>query len=219
MSIFKELSKYLEPTLAEVKKDCRNEYQPKNPLYAFKRMDEVVESGTEPVCIILGQDPYPQEGVATGLAFANKRGTPKSQSLCIIENSIIASYNHIKKEDFPTSPLPFDVTLESWINQGIMPLNSSLTVKTGCSGSHLLIWTKPMIHVIHTISVAYPKLCWIIFGSQAKLFEPCIQKESFIIHELHPAYYARQGFPTMPTDVWVCAYDYCKKTFNKEINW
>lgn len=213
MSVFKELIKTLEPTLKEIQKQCGTDYQPKNPFYAFQRMDEVVENGTEPVCIILGQDPYPQDGVATGLAFANKKDIT-SPSLRNIYLSLIGSSD--LKECSPSRP--FDASLEGWVKQGIMPLNSSLTVKTNCPGSHFSLWLEPMVNVITTISDRYPKLCWIMLGSQARMFEPCIKRESYILRDAHPAYYARQKV-SMPPYVWVKANKYCKETFNKEIDW
>lgn len=217
MSIFKELAEQARPILEKVRLDCGEDYQPKNPLYALESMDSLVNKGINPVCVLLGQDPYPQKNVATGLAFANRPsdGHPYiSPSLRIIEASILRL--SIKEERLGF--FMFDPTLNHWKDQGILLLNSSLTVRTGCSGSHTMLWAPTMINIVSTISRTYPKLCWIMFGSQARNFIPCLSKESYVLCEYHPSYYARNKIG-MPESVWEEARNYCKRTFDKEIHW
>ena len=83
--------------------------------------------------IILGQDPYPQRGVATGLAFANYNDKPQlSPSLDILMKEVEKNCN--------TIALDFDPTLESWASQGVLLLNSALTCRVGFPGSHAELW-------------------------------------------------------------------------------
>lgn len=201
-----------------------NNYQPKDPFYAFRLMDKYISEGVQPVCIILGQDPYPQKGVPTGIAFANRADWVASQggpspSLAVIIHSLRRLY--CEKEDKTLQDLDtrtFDVSLESWIKQGILPLNSALTVEPGKPGSHSLVWAKPMRDIIIRITKAYPDLCWIMLGSQATLYKSLIPSSSFVLFDNHPSWYARVN-TAMPTRVWREAEGYCKVHFNKEIHW
>ncbi|MCF0230145.1 MAG: hypothetical protein HUJ76_10715, partial [Parasporobacterium sp.] len=71
--------------------------------------------------IILGQDPYPQEGVATGIAFANENTVQElSPSLNIIKESVIDL-------NIPHNLITFAPDLLSWEKQGVLLLNSALT--------------------------------------------------------------------------------------------
>ena len=68
----------------------------------------------------VGQDPYPQKGVANGILFANKLKTLPEQlspSLKIIKNSLLEDLQ-ISEKDFN-----FDPTLESWVKQGILMIS------------------------------------------------------------------------------------------------
>lgn len=197
------------------------DYQPKNPFYAFQLMDKAIkENQTRPVCVILGQDPYPQKGAPTGIAFANsleyvdKNGI--SPSLSVIKKSLKQMF--FEDTGCLIYPKPFDTTLEHWIGQGILPINSALTVEPGKPGSHSLIWAKPMGEIITRITEEYPDLCWILLGSQAAVFRHFIPYTSLVLFDNHPSYYSRQG-KDMPVRVWREAKEYCMEHFGKEIHW
>ena len=108
--------------------------------------------------VILGQDPYPQKGIATGIAFANNivQDAPEimSQSLKVIRESVLSL---AKLEEFPT----FDPSLESWEKQGILLLNSSLTVHVDRPNSHKNTWKPAMEELVKNISEYNPKIFWI----------------------------------------------------------
>ena len=70
----------------------------------------------------LFQDPYPQKGVATGIAIGNhKNTTVLSPSLEVIKESAI-------NFEIPHNCINFDNSLEDWCKQGILLLNSALTL-------------------------------------------------------------------------------------------
>ena len=86
--------------------------------------------------IMLGQDPYPQKDVATGLLFGNQKGIAEelfSPSLRVIKESLSALKSFGPSQGF-------DPTLEPWAAQGILLLNSSLTVEMNKVGSHSTLW-------------------------------------------------------------------------------
>lgn len=137
------------------------------------------------VCII-AQDPYPQPGVATGIAFANKCDTQVlSPSLKIIKQSLNADDS-------------FDNTLISWVKQGVLMLNSALSCEEYKIGSHVEIWRPFITKLVENISIKRPDIIFVLFGSQAQYFSRYI-KNNPIILEKHPAYYARVGFPMSST--------------------
>jgi uracil-DNA glycosylase len=81
--------------------------------------------------IIIGQDPYPQRGLATGVAFEipeNKRMTP----------SLKAINEEISRTEGPASYK----SLKPLVDQGVLFLNSALTVRPDVPGSHTAIWRK-----------------------------------------------------------------------------
>ena len=90
--------------------------------------------------VIVGQDPYPQKGIATGIAFANYNNTLEkdlSPSLQIIKESVI---NYEVSHNLIT----FASELEEWEEQGVLLLNTALTCEINKPGSHSLLW-RPFI--------------------------------------------------------------------------
>ena len=136
--------------------------------------------------IFLSQDPYPQKGIATGVAFGNKQNTTElSPSLEVIKEAAI-------NYEIPHPPIEFDVTLESWAKQGILMLNSALTCEMNKVGSHVMLWRPFISKLLQNLSNSSPGLVYVLFGDQAQTFEPYINKNlSSIIKIHHPAYYAR----------------------------
>lgn len=148
--------------------------------------------------VILGQDPYPQKGVATGIAFANSTDTSEealSPSLKVLKNSII---------DFtiPHGIINFDNSLESWEEQGVLLLNSALTCQVGKPGSHTLIWRPFIESFLINLSKQIIGIVYVLMGNTAISFEHCINHQSnHIIKCKHPSYYARTH-TDMPSDIW-----------------
>lgn len=162
--------------------------------------------------VFIGQDPYPQRGVATGIVFANKEGTPEenySPSLKVIRNSI-------KNLENPNIVYTFNPTLENWAKQGILMLNASLTVEDSKVGSHTMMWRGFMTKLISNISKC-ENIIFVLFGSVAQTFIPYIHSGNYII-EKHPAYYARTNTP-MPSYVFTEINRRLKENGTSEINW
>lgn len=147
--------------------------------------------------IFLGQDPYPQKGVATGILFGNKKTTPNnrlSPSLEVIKNSVI-------NLEVPEYCINFDPTLESWAKQGILMLNSALTCEVNKIGSHVMIWRPFISKFIVEMSKNNPGLIYVLFGKQAQTFTPYINSRfNHIIEVDHPAYFARTN-TNMPKSI------------------
>lgn len=143
----------------------------------FKSL-ELVSKLSNVKVVILGQDPYYQKGQATGLAFALPLGVPPTVSLSAIMGSF---YN--KKLS-----LYADTTLESWAKQGVLLLNTALTVEENKPNSHALIWRPFIEEIIKAISENNNNVCFLLWGSNARSFEKYINKSKhFIYLEQHPA--------------------------------
>ena len=148
--------------------------------------------------VILGQDPYPQKDVATGLAFANSSNTPEdsySPSLEILRESII-DYT------IPHRTTIFDPSLEKWEEQGVLLLNSALTCQLGRVGSHNLLWRPFIKSLLTNLSKHTCGIVYILMGTEAQSFEFYINKQfNHIVRIRHPSYYARTK-TRMPSHIW-----------------
>lgn len=152
--------------------------------------------------VILGQDPYNNlknnEPVATGIAFANVKETCEdsySPSLNVLKESII---------DFtlPHGIINFDPSLEKWEEQGVLMLNTALTCLAGKAGSHTLVWIQFIRNLLANLSKQLTGIVYVLMGSNAEAFEPCINKQfNHILKTKHPAWYARTNTP-FPKDLW-----------------
>lgn len=162
--------------------------------------------------VFLGQDPYPQEGVATGILFGNSNDTPEdnlSPSLKVVKDSII---NQGVK-------CVFDNSLEDWAKQGILMINSALTVETNKIGSHSLIWRPFIADFLSRLSKQKKGIIYVLFGSQAQSFIPYINKTgNYIIQERHPAFFARTG-SKMPNKVFIETNNYLSIQGKPIIKW
>lgn len=90
--------------------------------------------------VILGQDPYYTPGAANGLAFAH------SENYYDIQPSLKNIIKELEHE-YNVLLVNFDTTLEHWAKQGVLLLNTALTVEQNKPGSHCLIW-KPFTEFV-----------------------------------------------------------------------
>lgn len=147
--------------------------------------------------IFIGQDPYPQRGVAQGVLFGNSSDTPEdklSPSLQVIKESVI-------NFEIPHNLITFDPTLESWAKQGILMINSALTTEVGKTGVHMMKWRPFMVAFLKQMSMINLGIIYVLFGSQAQILEPYINKNNYVLKIEHPAYFARTN-KKMPYHIW-----------------
>lgn len=139
--------------------------------------------------VMIGQDPYPQAGVATGILFGNSSDTPEdklSPSLQIIKEAVLDP-----SSSFGTGR--FDNSMESWVKQGILMINSALTVEVNNIGSHTMLWRSFISKLLKNLSEYSPGLIYVLYGAQAKTFRPYINGNNTVFEVPHPAYFARTG--------------------------
>ena len=165
--------------------------------------------------VMLGQDPYPQPNVATGLLFANSKGVSEenlSPSLKIIKEAAI-------NFEVPHNSIIFDQTLESWAKQGILLINTALTVEENKVGSHVSIWEPFMRALISNLSKRKTGIVYVLFGRQAENYRSLIDNRyNYILKEYHPAYYARI-VQKMPSKVFEEVKKIVEQVYKFNIKW
>lgn len=136
--------------------------------------------------VILGQDPYHTPGVANGLAFSTKNKTiPPS-----LKNIFLEIHEDIG------IPIPWHGDLTHWSEQGVLLLNSILTVQEGIPLSHeSLGWEKFTDKVIEKVS-DQGNIVFMLWGSKAQEKKEIINRcDNLILTTTHPSpYSAKYGF-------------------------
>ena len=128
---------------------------------------------------ILGQDPYPQPGVATGRAFevGNLQSWTQSFQNSSLKNILraiykaytgeVILYNQLKTLFYTEFPvLPPGKLFEHWENQGVLLLNTSFTCVPGKPGSHKKLWEEFSGRLVNFISENVPYVTWFIWGDR-----------------------------------------------------
>ena len=128
--------------------------------------------------VIVGQDPYPQLGVADGIAFS-----------CSIKGKAEKSLQYILKalEDEDGS-----VDLRRWSNQGVLLINTAFTCEINKIGSHYGIWKSFTEHVFDNINRHNPDTIFILMGKKAEAWQTLLPNCK-IIKCSHPASAAYRG--------------------------
>jgi uracil-DNA glycosylase len=137
--------------------------------------------------VIIGQDPYHGPGQANGLCFSVGSSVKKPPSLVNIFKELQSDLG---------IPVPQTGGLEAWADQGVLLLNSTLTVRAGIAGSHQgKGWETFTDAVIRKISESKKGIVFLLWGRFAHTKEALIDKNShFILKAAHPSPLARGAF-------------------------
>jgi len=150
--------------------------------------------------VIIGQDPYPQNGHATGRSFERElsswNGVNESLQaiLCSIYYNVKLEYlefrdilNKIEQSEF--SLLPPNSLFKNWeTKNGVFLLNSSLTTKIGVKNAHKNIW-EPFTRILIKELSVNSEITWFLWGSEAKSLEGQIRSGN-VIKSDHPALFS-----------------------------
>lgn len=139
--------------------------------------------------IIIGQDPYHNAGEAMGLAFSVPNGIKIPPSLKNIFKEICDDLDC----DIFTSR---SSDLTSWANQGVLLLNTALTVEQNRPTSHSKIgWQIFTAGVIRTINAKFDHCVFMLWGNHAKNLASLIDpNRHMILKAAHPSPLARGAF-------------------------
>ena len=139
--------------------------------------------------VFLGLDPYIRKDQATGLSF----GVELSENMMKVPPSLKTIIKELES-DLDTLCLEFDYSLEGWAKQGVLMLNTSLTVVEGQTNSHLQMWQPFTLEVIDAINDMNQNVIFILLGNTAQSYEKYLDPESTrIIKAPHPAAEAYAG--------------------------
>ncbi|KYG60256.1 uracil-DNA glycosylase [Planococcus maritimus] len=138
--------------------------------------------------VILGQDPYHGENQAHGLSFSVQPGIAHPPSLRNIFKELESDIG---------CPKPVDGTLTKWADQGVLMLNTVLTVRQGQAHSHQKKgWESFTDEVIRKLSAREEPVIFILWGKPAQMKKRLIDTERHAIIEApHPSpLSAHRGF-------------------------
>ncbi|HWV10338.1 uracil-DNA glycosylase [Pseudomonas sp.] len=138
--------------------------------------------------VIIGQDPYHGPGQAHGLCFSVQPGVATPPSLVNI-------YKELKRDlNIDIAPHGY---LQSWAEQGVLLLNTSLTVERANAGSHAgKGWQFFTDKVIEVVSQHQSRLVFLLWGSHAQSKEKLIDtSKHLVLKSPHPSpLSAHRGF-------------------------
>ena len=130
--------------------------------------------------VILGQDPYHGPGQAHGLCFSVQAGVP-------VPPSLVNIYKELKRD------LNIDIAphgcLESWAKQGVLLLNTTMTVERANAASHAKKgWEHFTDQIIKVVSEHQEKLVFLLWGAHAQSKQKLIDAtKHLVLTSVHPS--------------------------------
>ena len=199
---FKEIMEFIDEEYSS-----KTVYPPKDEIFnAFK-----FTPASKVKVVIIGQDPYHEEGQAHRLAFSNPEGRPIPRSLKNIFKEIEEEYGY---------PIPDSGCLEKWAKQGVFLLNTVLTVREGEANSHSDCgWQTFTDNVIKALNEQPQPIVFLLWGKQAeKKMELLENPNHLVLVTSHPSpFSARRGF--FGCNHFRLANEYLRKNDIEEIDW
>lgn len=130
--------------------------------------------------VIIGQDPYHGDGQANGLCFSVDDGVPFPPSLKNIFKEV---------QDDLGRPIPASGNLDRWAEQGVLLLNSVLTVRAHEAASHAgRGWEQFTDAVVRKIAEQKQGVVYMLWGSYAqRKGQIADQKQNLILRSVHPS--------------------------------
>jgi uracil-DNA glycosylase len=176
--------------IKKIIKDLSKElYKSAQSVNIYPLMEDVFKAlrCREPRVLIVGQDPYhnPNEtnrelpGSAMGICFSLPRGTK------YINPSFRSIQTEVADNGYSVDKNTGDIS--RWIDEGVLLLNSALTVEEGRAGSHTAKWVSFTEQLIEYISTKH-SLVWQLWGKDAQAFEENIKnrEKQYVLKFSHP---------------------------------
>ena len=154
-------------------------YPPKDEVFAALHLTSFADTKV----LILGQDPYHGPGQAHGLCFSVRPGVPSPPSLVNIFKEL--------RDDLGL-PIPSHGNLDRWARQGVLLLNTTLTVRAHAAASHQgKGWETFTDAVIDAVAAKAERVVFILWGASARKKKPRIQSvgadRHVVIESAHPS--------------------------------
>lgn len=136
--------------------------------------------------VIIGQDPYPTEGHADGLAFSS--GERIYPTILDIPHSLKIIFEEVERDVGKGLLLYQNPDLGRWARQGVLLLNTALTVVEDRPGSHSNIgWDQLVRTTIAKLNAKENQIVYLLWGRQAQSFIPFIKRHHEYLTAYHPA--------------------------------
>lgn len=174
----------------------------------FRAIQEVPPENVK--VVIVGQDPYHGKGQANGFAFAVNKGVRTPPSLANIFKEIKLEYGE----------MPTDTTLVEWAKQGVLLLNTTLTVSKGIANSHSAFgWRSITDNIVQILNNMPQHIVYLLWGNSAQQFKQVLNNpRQLVLSTSHPSpLSAHRGF--LGCDHFKKANEYLEKCGLKWINW
>ena len=175
----------------------------------FRALDKCRVEDVE--VVILGQDPYHGRGQANGLCFSVNDGVPFPPSLKNIFKEI---------HDELGKPVPQSGNLDRWAEQGVLLLNSALTVRAGEAASHAGHgWEQFTDEVIRALAAHKDNVVYMLWGAYAQRKGAIIDaSKNCVLKAAHPSpLSAHNGF--FGCGHFAAANDYLVSVGKKPVDW
>ncbi|WP_096015063.1 uracil-DNA glycosylase [Campylobacter lanienae] len=200
--MYLDLISYLDPSWQELLKDELNSQNFANIIKFLNSQTAVIYPPKDLIfnafnlckienlkVIIVAQDPYHNPQEAMGLAFSVPQGVRIPPSLKNIFKELIDDIN----SDILVNR---SSDLSDWARQGVLLLNSALTVEKNRPASHAKIGWQGFINgVIRIINLRFNHCVFMLWGNHAKALSPLIDPNShLILQAAHPSPLARGAF-------------------------
>lgn len=163
--------------------------------------------------VIVGQDPYPQIGVADGVAFS-------CGNTMELQPSLTYMLDEINRTVYKGHPGSLDVDLTRWSNQGILLLNTALTTTVGKIGQHYALWKPFMAYLFDYLTWNESGIVYVYMGKQAKEWSEAVNDNNYKFFVTHPASAAYANQARWDSDnVFVKVNEVVERQFNTKITW
>jgi uracil-DNA glycosylase len=171
---------YYHKIEAQIRLDSANGniiFPPENQIFEAFKLTSIQNTKV----VILGQDPYHGEEEANGLCFSVNKGIRVPPSLRNIYKELATDINHFKT--------PNHGNIENWAKQGVLLLNTSLTVIKDQANSHSKIgWHQFTNKIIETISNQKEHVVFILWGKNAHdKMEFINPNKHLVLKGIHPS--------------------------------
>lgn len=131
--------------------------------------------------VMIGQDPYPQFGVADGIAFSCGNSNYPEASLRYMMKEIRLTVPEEQKDPLQSADL------KRWSNQGVLMLNCALTTNVGEIGKHYQLWSDFIAFVLDYLAWNNQGTIYVMLGKKAQEWDDFIYDSNVKINVSHPA--------------------------------